>query len=229
MQRALAGNAESASGGVIGAPRHAGPRPTDQPPTDQPPGDHPRGDHPRGDQGAAEGGDAGFTLIELMVALLIMAILLAIALPTFLGVKTGAQDRSAQSDLTNAITAVKAVVLLQGQFPTNMTGAGNAYAVIDEPELTFTWVPVTYTESHWVSGAVSSDGRIVILSDQSADGRCWYAEDNEEPQPNVTDGMTGAGGRQGITYNESPAPEASCNAFGPVLMSAVWSQSYPPA
>jgi type IV pilus assembly protein PilA len=32
------------------------------------------------------GEDAGFTLIELMVVLLIMAILLAIAIPTFLGV-----------------------------------------------------------------------------------------------------------------------------------------------
>ena len=38
--------------------------------------------------GAAEqeGAEAGFTLIELMVVLLIMAILLAIAIPTFLGV-----------------------------------------------------------------------------------------------------------------------------------------------
>ena len=32
------------------------------------------------------GEDAGFTLIELMVVLLILAILLAIAIPTFLGV-----------------------------------------------------------------------------------------------------------------------------------------------
>ena len=31
------------------------------------------------------GQDAGFTLIELMVVLLILAILLAIAIPTFLG------------------------------------------------------------------------------------------------------------------------------------------------
>jgi type IV pilus assembly protein PilA len=32
--------------------------------------------------------EAGFTLIELMVVLLIIAILLAIAIPTFLGVKS---------------------------------------------------------------------------------------------------------------------------------------------
>src|ERR1700730_586078 len=53
--------------------------------------------------------DEGFTLIELMVVLLIIAILLAIAIPTFLGVANSAGDRAAQSNLTNALTEVKAL------------------------------------------------------------------------------------------------------------------------
>src|SRR3974390_3202258 len=53
--------------------------------------------------------DAGFTLIELMVVLLIMAILLAIAIPTFLGVKSGAQDRSAQQNANSALKTALAV------------------------------------------------------------------------------------------------------------------------
>ncbi len=48
--------------------------------------------------------EGGFTLIELMVVLLIIAILLAIAIPTFLSVAGGARDRAAQSNLTNATT-----------------------------------------------------------------------------------------------------------------------------
>ena len=50
------------------------------------------------------GRTSGFTLIELMVVLLIIAILLAIAIPTFLGVTSSANDRATQSNLTNALT-----------------------------------------------------------------------------------------------------------------------------
>ena len=48
--------------------------------------------------------DRGFTLIELMVVVLIIAIILAIAVPTFLGARDRANDRAAQSNLRNANT-----------------------------------------------------------------------------------------------------------------------------
>lgn len=51
--------------------------------------------------------EEGFTLIELMVVVLIIAILIAIAVPTFLGARSRAQDRAAQSDLRNALVAVE--------------------------------------------------------------------------------------------------------------------------
>jgi type IV pilus assembly protein PilA len=51
--------------------------------------------------------DKGFTLIELMVVVLIIAILIAIAIPTFLGARRRAQDKQAQSNLRNALTAEK--------------------------------------------------------------------------------------------------------------------------
>ena len=51
--------------------------------------------------------DEGFTLIELMVVVLIIAILLAIAIPSFLGARTRAQDRATQANVRNALVAEK--------------------------------------------------------------------------------------------------------------------------
>ena len=54
-----------------------------------------------------QNGEEGFTLIELMVVVMIIAILLGIAIPAFLGAKSRAQDTAAKSDLRNALGRFK--------------------------------------------------------------------------------------------------------------------------
>jgi type IV pilus assembly protein PilA len=48
-------------------------------------------------------------LVELMVVVVIIAVLLAMGLPAFLGFRHRAQDRSAQSDLRNVLLAEKMI------------------------------------------------------------------------------------------------------------------------
>jgi type IV pilus assembly protein PilA len=144
--------------------------------------------------------EAGFTLIELMVVLLIIAILLAIAIPTFLGVANSAGDRAAQSNLTNALTEVKALYQNSATYAPNgvaMTPAGTFTSSAPE----FSWTTGTCTGSsngNCVSVAVvdstaAADGQGVELAVYSAKtSTCWYAVDLEStPTANLTPDTTG--------------------------------------
>ncbi len=126
----------------------------------------------------------GFTLIELMVVLLIIAILLAIAIPTFLGARKTANARSTQEDLRNALTAEQTYWTANQTFATNLAstevsliwetaapvrGASDVYAT--------TW-NFSATPTQVTTAGASSDS--VMLEGYAKDNNCYaiFQSDN---------------------------------------------------
>lgn len=113
----------------------------------------------------------GFTLIELMVVVLIIAILIAIAIPTFLGARERAQDKGAQSDLRNALTAAKVLYTDASDYQ----DATAAELVAVEPSLSF--VAGAASGSADVVG-VTTTADTVLLTKVSASGTAFCIYDN---------------------------------------------------
>lgn len=173
--------------------------------------------------GAAGATEAGFTLIELMVVLLIIAILLAIAIPTFLGVTNTAGDRSAQSNLTNALTESKALYEVNQAY----TGTSGAYtqAAFQSQAPEFTWTQsgtCGSSSGNCVSFVVfnvstTNDAQgLGIATFSPKTNTCWYAWDVEEPPSSsiFTGGSaTGTFPSAGTWYGKQST--TSCKALNP--------------
>ncbi len=114
----------------------------------------------------------GFSLIELATAVAIIGILAAIAIMTFLGQQSKAQDAAVQSNMRNIISSARSAAGdNDSQYPADILTQVSA----TEPSIS---VIAGASTSEQILSLTYMNGDSILLSGRSKSGTCWYIYDN---------------------------------------------------
>lgn len=123
--------------------------------------------------------EGGFSLVELMTIVLIIGVLIAISVPTFLGSRSRSEDRVAQQKVRLAYATEKLEFVERNAYTEDLSALHGR-----EPALTMQAGGTPATTTPVYVQVQGSNGEL-FLSSKSTSGTCFYMA--HVPSPNATE------------------------------------------
>jgi type IV pilus assembly protein PilA len=160
--------------------------------------------------------EEGFTLIELMVVVMIIAILVAIAIPSFFSARKRAQDSSAKSSLQISLTDAQAVYTDSQAYPSDLLTQLNA----EEPNITHqaaasTGPKVVSVVTGLAAGTTASAADQIMIAARSQSQKCFLLRHVATPGISGLSGTYVVNAQVGTAAGEVASCVASATAGYP--------------
>jgi type IV pilus assembly protein PilA len=133
------------------------------------------------DTHARQRAENGFSLVELMMVVLIIVVLMAIAVPTFMSARDTARDRAVGQNVRNALTAVRAAGSDTGGYKEMV----HADLPINEPQLQWMTGDTPSISPISMSVTIDNANQVVTIAALHETGDCFLIRDWANQAPGV--------------------------------------------